>query len=78
MIKQTATETSSNSWIPDLTDWNISGSEDMQKLIKQWEDGHMSASCFQCGKIVAEVRYAENGPDLSVLLKGILLREKMK
>lgn len=62
----------------NLTNWNLEASDDMERTVRENAARGISPYCFQCGKVAVEVKYADNGPELSELLKGILLREKFK
>lgn len=67
-----------NSQILDLTNWNPEVTDDRKGFIQKYMNSGASPYCIQCGKVVAEIEYTDDGPSFSKLLKGILMREKMK
>lgn len=69
---------SNHAHILNLTNWNMDSSDDMKETVQESAARGISPYCFQCGKVAVEVKYADNGPELSRLIKDILLREKAK
>lgn len=67
-----------NSQILDLSNWNPEVTVDRKGFVQKYMNGGANPYCIQCGKVVAEIKYTDDGPSISELLKGILMREEMK